>query len=257
MDPRLEIIVLTCDRYAVFWPLVAACWRTYWPDCPFRWRLLTNHLRPLEYPYLCLDGDPGWNRNVLKATADMEAPYVMLMGEDHFIAPSRNGNDYSANMRRVCDTLDAHPDVGAVGVGIFHPPEITWPEWERLGEIDRLHHPFKRTSPSAGKVFRVTFLRKLCTAVMDRIGPDADVGRNGGINFEIRGTQMSENQADFPERILGCVRERGGLLEYIGGGWAVTAGKLWSANHPGDRAAMELALGFRLEVLPDISEWLP
>lgn len=260
MDPRLEILVLTCDRYAPFWPIVAACWHAYWSDCPFRWRLLTNHARPAGYPHLCLDGDPGWNRNILKATEDMASPYVMLMGEDHFIAPERNGNKYSENMTRVCDTLDENPDVGAVGVGTFHPPELPWPAWMRLGEIDRTHHPFKRASPSCGKVFRVAFLRRLCAAVMESIGQGADVGRNGGINFEVEGTRLSENAAAFPERILACARHPGrelGLLEFIGGGWAVSGGKFASYDNPADRRQIEDALGYPVASIPGIAPWLP
>jgi len=55
-------------------------------------------------------------------------------------------------------------------------------------------------------MFRRHFLRRLAWSVLERCGVERDQSRNGAIEFEVTGTDITGNKNQWPERMLGIYR---------------------------------------------------
>ena len=65
-DPRVTLLVPSCDRYADVWAPFFALLRRNWPACPFRVVVASNHL-PCSEPGvepLCIGEDIDWSRGL-------------------------------------------------------------------------------------------------------------------------------------------------------------------------------------------------
>lgn len=128
------------------------------------------------------------------------------MLDDHLLAESRP-NEYTHNLNDLVLLMNLLPNIGMVKLqaGNAWPPEIEFPQWNRLREYDRAHHPFKRTN-LVPTMFRRAWLHRLSSAVLENCGAAHDQGRKGALEFEVQGTLLTEDVKAWPERMLGIHR---------------------------------------------------
>jgi len=192
LDTRL--VVVSCPRRAPIQQIWHACFKRSWPDCPLPLTVLSTEL------------DLGWNANLTRCLETLTEDLILLMLDDNFIEPLPAG-EMTAGIHDVVELMTARPDIAMVKLqaGAAHAPEIEFPDWDRIREYDRAHHPFKRTN-LVPTLYRRTWLHRLSSAVLSEIGPSRDVGRNGAIEFEVLGTALTANAVNWPERMMGIHR---------------------------------------------------
>jgi hypothetical protein len=155
------------------------------------------------------DIDVGWNANFLALAQTIDEEFILMLLDDHWLEPLRNGESLSENMLKVVSLMKKHSDIAFVKVqaGNAWSPELPCPEWDRLGEYDRAHHPFKRTN-IVPTMFRRSWLCRLLIALLAECGMYDDRGRNGALVFEGIGTRLTMNSDEWPERMLGIDRPK-------------------------------------------------
>lgn len=220
----MQILVASCDRRRPIWPVWVACLRKFWPDCPFSWRFLSNHIDEPAYNTLRVGSDEGWCLGLINALDQTSDESIMLCLDDDFIAVQPPGESWTQNIALASGILANFKDVGAVGCSPGPDPELPWPHWERLGEVDRTHHPFKRTTLSSVRIWRKALLREVLQHVRAEIGvgkgwiePCTDRGWQGAAEFEMTGTRVTMDNQRYPLRFLGTRRKFRGLIETWGG----------------------------------------
>jgi hypothetical protein len=88
------ILVISCDRYADVWPHFFGCFFRYWPDCPYRVLLGTNHLQydDPRVTTICIGEDRDYSSNLSAMLGRMDEEWVMVFVEDIlFSAPVDSG----------------------------------------------------------------------------------------------------------------------------------------------------------------------
>jgi hypothetical protein len=215
MDCRL--IVVSCPARKPLQEIWKKCHSEAWPDCPFPVTILSP------------EDDLGWNANLIRCLESIDETYVLLMLDDNFLEPSPH---YTANIRAVLELMSDRHDIAMVKLqaGGAHAPEIPFPAWPRIREYDRRHHPFKRTN-LIPCMYRRSWLLRLSRAVLSDCGPERDKGRSGAIEFEMTGTKLTCDAANWPERMFGIHRPEpdgsgGDSLLVCYGNDAVTGGKI-------------------------------
>ncbi len=189
-----RLVVVSCPRRKPIQEIWKACQLANWPDCP--------------YPIDIMNPDPdvGWNANLLKHLRTVSEEFILLMLDDNFINPAPAGQ-YTQNIADVLVLMEAMPNIGLIKLqaGGAHAPEIPFPQWNRLREYDRVHHPFKRTNlvPS---IYRRTWLQRFSTAVLEAAPNTNDKGRLGALEFESTGTLLTADEIKWPEKMLGIHR---------------------------------------------------
>ncbi len=219
----VRLVVASCPRYRAIQELWSRCLAAHWPDCPYPVSINS----PEE--------DQGWNTNLVQFLDTITEPLVVLFMDDSCIAPitPEEGESWTETVRMAADLMTNHPDIAMVKLqaGGAHAPELHFPEWDRIREYDRAHHPFKRTNLGGPAMYRKDWLRRLSAAVLAECGTERDKGRSGAIEFEMTGTLLTKDETAWPERLLGIHRpnpDGGGgrsLLACIGND-AVTGGKV-------------------------------
>lgn len=191
-DTRL--LVVSCPKREAIQEIWRRCFAQNWPDCPYP----VDMLSPTP--------DLGWNENLQRYLWVIEAEFILLLLDDHFIDPSDSAN-YTANIEKLLGIMRAHPGIGMckLQAGNSWSPEVPFRPWDRLREYDRRHHPFKRTN-LVPTLFRHRFLLRLSQAVLAYCGVNRDQGRQGALEFEVAGTLLTEDVVAWPERILGIHR---------------------------------------------------
>ena len=90
---KLEILVLSCDKYSDAWDDFFNLKEKFWPDCPYQWHVVTeskDYVRNKVDTIKC-GNDLNWAGRLRKALHQIESPYVGLFLEDYFIkAPIDN-----------------------------------------------------------------------------------------------------------------------------------------------------------------------
>ncbi len=83
----LTIVISSCDPFFDAWAPFLCLFFRYWPDCPHRVVLLTNHLKLDAGPVqaLRLGDDQGWSNNLITALNSIESDHVVYIQEDHFL----------------------------------------------------------------------------------------------------------------------------------------------------------------------------
>ncbi len=212
-----RIVVVSCPKRKPLQQIWRKCFEAGWPDCPYPVTLISP------------ENDVGWNANLIACLETISEQFVLLILDDNFIEPNA---EYTANMERVIETMTKHSDIGLMKLqaGGAHAPEIEFADWKRVREYDRRPHPFKRTN-LVPAMYRRSWLLRFCRAVLKECGPQRDKGRDGALEFEITGTRLTEDRANWPERMFGIHRpnaDGGGgdalLVCYANDG--VTAGKI-------------------------------
>jgi hypothetical protein len=185
-----RIVVASCESRKAIQEIFRACFDESWPDCRFPVTVISPEV------------DKGWNANLIECLRSVDEKYVLLMLDDHFLEPG----DYTNAVDMALSVMDAY-DVGLLKLQDLnaHSPEIPFAVWPILREYDHEHHPFKRTN-LVPTLFRRDYLMRLSQAVLDRCGHERDQARSGAIEFEVTGTELTENAAEWPEMMLGIYR---------------------------------------------------
>lgn len=190
----MRIVVASCKGREPILDIWMVCKTAFWGDCIY----------PVDI--IPLDEDRGWCANLIQYLDMVEDDFVLLMLDDHFVDPIQDGK-ISENIATAISIMESMPDIGMIKVqaGNAACPDLPFAPWDRLKEYDRRHHPFKRTN-LVPTLFKRSWLRRLSQAILDSQGTEQDQGRNGAINFEVRGTLLTKNEIDWPERMLGIDR---------------------------------------------------
>lgn len=192
-----RLIVVSCPPRKPIQDIWWKCQQTAWPDCPFPITMLSP------------EHDVGWNENFLALAQTIDEEFILFMLDDHWLEPLRNGERLTSNMLNVLAFMKQCQDVAFVKVqaGNAWSPELPVPEWDRLGEYDREHHPFKRTN-IVPTMFRRSWLVRFLQAVLNACEANEDRGRTGALAFEGKGTRLTMNRNEWPERMLGIDRPK-------------------------------------------------
>ncbi len=213
-----RIVVASCPRYKPIQEVWLRALKAHWPDCPYPVSIISP------------EDDKGWNANLSRFLESVTEPLVLLFMDDSIIEKHQDGT-CSENVGRVCELMMRRADIAAVKLqaGGAAAPEIEFPEWDRIRQYDREHHPFKRTNLGGPAMYRREWLYRLTTQVLAIAGPERDQGRQGAIELEVTGTLLTMDEQAWPEKILAIHRplpDGGGgrsLLSCIGND-AVTGG---------------------------------
>lgn len=174
---RLVVLVVSCDRYADVWGPFFALLRRFWPDCPFRVYLLTNHLKP-EIPgvtVLPVGEDRSWSENVRKAVETFKEEYVLMWIDDLLLREPVRPDQVEALGRWMAD---ARPNY--VRWNPSEPPDR--PFDERVGVV------------SKGSVYRTsTVLSAWKRSVLLALLKDGETAWD----FEIEGSVRSDRYDGF------------------------------------------------------------
>ncbi len=87
IEKEFAVLVVSCDKYSDLWQPFFRTFRLYWPDCPFRVYLLSNHRSADEegVQNLCVGDDISWSDNLRRAVESIEQQYVLLFLDDLFL----------------------------------------------------------------------------------------------------------------------------------------------------------------------------
>lgn len=84
---KLEILVLSCDKYSDAWDDFFNLKEKFWPECSYRWHVVTeskDYVRNMVDTIKC-GKELNWAGRLRKALHTIESPYVGLFLEDYFI----------------------------------------------------------------------------------------------------------------------------------------------------------------------------
>jgi hypothetical protein len=86
-DSRVTILISSFDGFKECWPAVCHGFAKYWPDCPFKVRLMTNELdfsTPVAQ-VIKTQGGKVWGDRMVSAMDQIASPFVMYFQEDYWI----------------------------------------------------------------------------------------------------------------------------------------------------------------------------
>jgi hypothetical protein len=124
----VTVLVSSCDAFFDAWRPFAFFFRKFWPECPFRIRLITNRLevRSSLIRALPVGKDLGWASNTQLALERIATPYVLYLQEDYFLtAPvdsAQLARDFSYALERGAAACTGEA-----------------PDWHRLDRVHCFH----------------------------------------------------------------------------------------------------------------------
>lgn len=218
----MKIICASCDAREPIWHVWKFCMLKNWPDCPFPWLILSNERNVAGFNNLPIGPDIGWCTNLIKALTQIPDDLILLCMDDDLIAyaPDKNTENWTRNILHAEQLMQTDTTIGAIAVSPASDPEINYLAWDRVGEMDRALHPFKRVTLSAMRIWRKPFLLRLLQDVLKNMDPtkeENDKGWFGAVFFEKIGTLLTANASNYPERFLASKRCYRGLIETFGG----------------------------------------
>lgn len=83
---NLAVLVVSCDSYCDMWQPFFMLFKRFWPDCPYKVYLLSNHHSINEegiIPVL-VGEDHSWSDNLIKALDAIEEEYILMLIDDLF-----------------------------------------------------------------------------------------------------------------------------------------------------------------------------
>lgn len=131
---ELSVAVMSCDRYGDLWPHFFHFFDKYWPDCPFRVFLCTNH-RHFDHASvqaISIGEDQSWGHTTKRFMLEIPTPYVLIFQEDFFLSKTVRTEEvlnYFLILKKLQGVYlrlraDSPPDTavpGFPGVGRFEP----------------------------------------------------------------------------------------------------------------------------------------
>lgn len=156
-NPRDEVsfVILSCDRYSDLWDPFFGCFDKYWPDCPFKLFLVTNHSR-YERPgvsVISIGPDRDYATNLLAVLDTVKTPWIILWVEDYFLTKT-------INTARLFSILEEAVSKGADYLKLTEDAPLSYNDAHgaQVGEIPR---GVKYRSAIGTALYRRETLRKL------------------------------------------------------------------------------------------------
>jgi len=126
------LLISSCDAYEDLWgPFFTFLFR-YWPDCPFPFHLITNHLSHPDprVNTITVGDDKGWATNTRNALETLNSSYIIYFQEDFFL-------DTRVNNNRILNLLDYAIERNAGYLRLYPSPgpDIVCADNPIVGEI--------------------------------------------------------------------------------------------------------------------------
>lgn len=129
-ENQTAVFVVSCAKYQEAWEPFFKLFKKYWPDCPYKVYLLTDHGRYPGIETIELGEDQHWASNCLDAFAKVPEERILLFQEDFFLISNVN----TAVVRKlVRHSLDF--DVGCMRLYPVPGPTGRWHSTDYLGTI--------------------------------------------------------------------------------------------------------------------------
>jgi hypothetical protein len=84
---RYAVVIASCDKSKDLWKPLVESYDRFWPDCPMRKYLITNHARPKidGVEVVTVGEDRGWSAGLKTAIGRLKEEYVLLYVDDLFL----------------------------------------------------------------------------------------------------------------------------------------------------------------------------
>jgi hypothetical protein len=86
-QPKLAIVVASCDKFSDMWEPLFASFFKYWPDCPYSVFLVANH-KPSTHPQvttLLAGDDISWSTTISKSISQLQGySHILFWIDDAF-----------------------------------------------------------------------------------------------------------------------------------------------------------------------------
>jgi hypothetical protein len=84
---ELSILVVSCDRYGDLWKPFFVFQRKFWPDCPYRIFVGSNHTPCLEsgVTSLTIGDDRNWSDGLMRMLGSIPTEFVLTIQEDFLL----------------------------------------------------------------------------------------------------------------------------------------------------------------------------
>lgn len=95
---QTSVLVVSCDAYADLWPIFFGLFEKYWPDCPYKIYLGSNHATYSSdrVQTICIGDDRSYSDNLRLMLAEVETEHVILMVEDYFFCARVDGDHFQS-----------------------------------------------------------------------------------------------------------------------------------------------------------------
>jgi len=175
---KIAIVVVSCDNYSDLWKPFFELFARFWPDCPYKVYLISNHKEAGwdRVKAIRVGDDISWSDNLLTAIRRIDEEYVFMFLEDLFL-------DKPVNSSKVSVLFDWAVDEKANYVrAALRSNNADKPHNDMVGEI------------SKGSIYRASTVMALWKK--DVL---ADILRPGesAWQFEFRGTERSDKYDKF------------------------------------------------------------
>lgn len=81
---KVDVVVLSCDKYSQYWDKFFKLKRKYWKDCPYDTYLVTETKKRHATKMINVDS-PIWTKRFREALEKLDSDYVIVLLEDYFI----------------------------------------------------------------------------------------------------------------------------------------------------------------------------
>jgi hypothetical protein len=97
------ILICSCDKFSDTWPIINQSFEKFWPDCPYKIYIVTNHLDP---KFNCIDTikvgeDLSWSSCIHKALINVNVETIQLWLDDVFLYQKVKTEEYVDLVRLV------------------------------------------------------------------------------------------------------------------------------------------------------------
>lgn len=85
LNDKMSIFVLSCDKYEDVWDNFFAIKDKFWPDCNFKWYLVTESKQYHRKDVTTINASGNWSTRYRKAVEFVDTPYICSFLDDYFI----------------------------------------------------------------------------------------------------------------------------------------------------------------------------
>lgn len=252
------ILIATNDPYlTAFGKVWWACFKKYWPDCPWPVLFVTPTADVPGLPVFRTGSDEGWNRRTLAGLLELNRLYapetVLLLHEDYLIGPQRVPGCFNEDIRRCVQILRTDARVRSIGLVRKDPETKPYEGWPEMLGYHALGGGILPVDPGGINLWKYGELKRHLEEVIKEIPIIRDQGRNGAAEFSLLGSIWAKMREETHLRVL---RERlypVGILHILFGVTLTMGSVAISGN---DIQLVEAALGCKLEDIQELKPYL-
>jgi hypothetical protein len=175
---EIAILVVSCDNYSDLWKPFFELFRKFWPDCPYKIYLVSNHKEwnGDSVEAIKVGNDISWSDNLINALERINEKYVFMFLEDLFLDKPVENNKVAALFDWAVEN-----QVNYVKAAL-RTHKADKPYNEIVGEITK------------GSIYRASTVMALWkkAVLMDILKPGESAWQ-----FELRGTERSDKYDNF------------------------------------------------------------